>query len=122
MGIRKELTLKEQVLIRMLEMDKKYTYDYSARKEKIVARTPSDMRRLLKTRKDHRLYDGWKKLVDKILGEKFETIDEFSKASRQYEELMKYQGYLIKDYCVAEWSADKMSEAQMKKWLILEAV
>jgi len=114
----KELTAKEiYIATKTGQMMK-----WSSAKSNEVKRTISEIRQTLKRRSQHNLYEEFKPFVKRIRENKFESMGAFSKACWKHTELMKYQGYLVRDYCEAEWEAEQMTDDEIRRWIVLNEI
>ena len=120
MGKRKPLTAKEKFIAKKIGAD--FTSRYENMERKKIPNVPSVVRATLSRRKDHNLYGDWGNLINEVLGKKIETLDDFKRLSYKLQCLEKYQGYIVGQYVEAEWLANKMTDEEIERWLVLEAV
>lgn len=120
MGKRKPLTAKEKFIAKKIGAD--FTLRYENMERKKIPNVPSVVRAKLSRRKDHRLYSDWEELVNEVLGKKIENLDDFKRLSYKLQYLEKYQGYIVGQYVEAEWLANKMTDEEIERWLVLEEV
>lgn len=119
MGARKPLTEREKYLASRCQVLREYKYDVEGGrwKEKPVSRT----RALLKARANNNSNDRWREFFTKMK-EGFNNLEEFLEYKRMYEELDKYQGYLYGNYVYAEMEIEGLSEEEIRRLNVMEAI